>query len=140
MKSTKVGSHPDTFVALCMPSTSMMNAMESALESLHGASAVATLIKALRSQQAVHLTSNPRFAACLLKRLVDFCDDDTIYARIFPTVESARSYLDIQLVATARIFMNLNGIRDAPLLVVRTLRFSSELCGLTVFPPFTAGG
>ncbi|CUG93733.1 Hypothetical protein, putative, partial [Bodo saltans] len=116
MKSKGVGSHPGTYVALQMPSTSMMPAMEHMLNDLRGAPAAATLVQALTSHaQAVHLTRNPRFAACLLKRLVDFCEQRVGigYDELVPTAEAARSLVDMHLFAAARDYKDLNAMQMA---------------------------
>ncbi|CUE75631.1 Hypothetical protein, putative [Bodo saltans] len=113
-KSNVVGSLPGTCVALRMPSTPMMAAMERVLNNLGGTAAAATLVEALKSHaQAVHLTKNPRFAACLLKRLVDYYNPrgDYRHDQLFPSVEAA--FLDAHLFAAARDFKQLNAMSRA---------------------------
>ncbi|CUF63702.1 Hypothetical protein, putative [Bodo saltans] len=113
IKSDGIGSMPDTYVALRMPrATPMATVMKTAFMRRYGHRA-ATLVSALESHgQAQHLICNPRFAACLFRRMVHFCgptktlDDPAL----FVSEGDALSCLDMHLIVSARDYKLLGGM------------------------------
>ncbi|CUG86314.1 Hypothetical protein, putative [Bodo saltans] len=113
IKSDGIGSQPTKCAALRMSDTPMLGRINTALKDRYGDRA-ATLRTALECHcQARHLISNPRFAACLLRRMIGFCGPPKkgVFSR-FPSKEAALVALDMLLVLSAQDYKELNAMRD----------------------------
>lgn len=125
MKETRLGSHPDSYVALAMPSTiegseSMLRMMKTSIQKKFQAQPL--LLEALdQHKQATHLICNPRFAALLFKRIAEYHRVE-VGRRLFTSrllaltcldthhAPPAHSCLDTHIVQVARDFRRVNAM------------------------------
>ncbi|CUF08752.1 Hypothetical protein, putative [Bodo saltans] len=113
IKSDGIGSQPTKCVALRMSDAQMLHRITTALKKRYGDRA-ATLESALECHfQAQHLIYNPRFAACLFRRIVDFCGppEKGIFP-LFNSKEAALVALDMLLVVSAQDYKLLSGMNE----------------------------
>ncbi|CUI14993.1 unnamed protein product, partial [Bodo saltans] len=112
VKKTKRGSYPPSCVALTMPDDApMLKMVKTSIQKKSDSSFASLLLEALHQHtQATHLICNPRFAALLFKRIVEFHAVEANRRWLFITVEQMLTCLDAYLVQAATDFRRLNAM------------------------------
>jgi hypothetical protein len=113
-QATRSGSLPSSFVAARMPTAAPMLELLKTSLSAKFQTAADVLLEALDAHtQAAHLVQNPRLAALLFKRILEFHRSPYgSFNKLYPTTQAALTSLDAHLLQAARDYRNLNAMSD----------------------------